>query len=244
MMVWYRHSALDVWVSCTVWMCGYSAVTSADCCRWGEMRFFINFCVHSDSWPCWSSCTLTGVDVKHVKCEACEMWDVWDVVVDRKWLTRRWWWFRTLTPPVKLCLIRQNYQHLKVADDSIILLLRLIIIIIIIINRQFLTRRNIEHHHPFKGANCQCTAKYSDALTCQLQLNKWVLTLCLKDPSSCRFLTSDGSWQLQLNRLLESVQPQSTDVLDVDRQIISMHIHDVMTWICINALWHYHFGCL
>jgi len=29
---------------------------------------------------------------------------------------------------------------------------------------------------------------------CQLQLNKWVLSLCLKDPSDCRFLMSDGNW--------------------------------------------------
>jgi len=44
------------------------------------------------------------------------------------------------------------------------------------------------------GANCQCTAKYSDALTCKLQLTKRVLSLCLKDPSDCRFPMSDGNW--------------------------------------------------
>ena len=49
---------------------------------------------------------------------------------------------------------------------------RIIIIIIIIINQQFLTRRNMEHHTHYKGANCQCKAKYSDAFSCQLQLNK------------------------------------------------------------------------
>ena len=30
-------------------------------------------------------------------------------------------------------------------------------------------------------------------VNCQLQLNKWVLS-CLKDPSNCRFLMSDGNW--------------------------------------------------
>jgi len=57
--------------------------------------------------------------------------------------------------------------------------------------------RNMEHHTHYKGANCQCTAKYSqysDALTCQLQLNKWVLSLHLKEPSDFRFLMFDGSW--------------------------------------------------
>ena len=45
-----------------------------------------------------------------------------------------------------------------------------IIIIIIIINRQFLTRRNMEPHHPLQGRDCQCAAKYSVALTCQLSI--------------------------------------------------------------------------
>ena len=31
---------------------------------------------------------------------------------------------------------------------------------------------NMEHHTHYKGANCRCTAKYSNALSCQLQFNR------------------------------------------------------------------------
>jgi len=73
-------------------------------------------------------------------------------------------------------------------------ILFLIIIIRRIINRQFITRRNIEPHHPLQGRELSMYREIQWCFDMSVAVKKRVLSLCLKDPSDCRFLMSDGNW--------------------------------------------------
>ena len=90
----------------------------------------------------------------------------------------------------------------------------------------------------YKGANCQCTAKYSDALllSCQLQLNKQVLTLDLKHPA-----TAD-SWCLMAigSMLLERTQQKiiARSLLMLRRRRRSPRVDDLslLWWHSVSVL--------
>ena len=69
----------------------------------------------------------------------------------------------------------------------------IVIIIIIIINRQFLTRRDMEHHHPLQGRELSMYREIRWCLVMSVTI-KQVLSLDLNEHSDWRFLMSGDSW--------------------------------------------------